>query len=440
MPTHPKPVSRAVGAQLSTDTLAPLDRRWRLRYLLLAPHRLAFFLAAVVLSASAIWWALVQLVGSVALITVPFVIPPVLVHSAVMVFGFMPLFFGGFMFTAVPKWLRMPPPANRQLLVPWLLQTVGWLLWLLGAHLQVWLAALGLVFVCVGLLRITHLFLQLIIKSAEGDRLHAKALCLALAVGCVSLSGVLLGVALRAFWLAQAFVLTGLWGFVLVVYITVAHRMIPFFTSSAMPLGNSRRPFWALHLMWMLAAMEMLAVWIELGASLRGLLPPSWLIGRGIFELLVGGILLWLSAVWGALQSLKNRLLAMLHIGFLWLGLAVALSGFSQLLSWQQGTPVLRLGALHALTMGCLASLMLAMVTRISCAHTGRALVADQLVWRLFLGLQVATLLRILATIPSGFAAWLLLLAAVLWVMTVGIWSARLADWYARLRADGRAG
>jgi uncharacterized protein involved in response to NO len=35
--------------------------------------------------------------------------------------------------------------------------------------------------------------------------------------------------------LARVWVFTGLWGFVVVVYVTVAHRMIPFFTSSAMP-------------------------------------------------------------------------------------------------------------------------------------------------------------------------------------------------------------
>jgi uncharacterized protein involved in response to NO len=37
-----------------------LDKRWRVRYLMLAPHRLGFFLAMVVLVASGGWWALVQ--------------------------------------------------------------------------------------------------------------------------------------------------------------------------------------------------------------------------------------------------------------------------------------------------------------------------------------------------------------------------------------------
>ena len=93
--------------------------------------------------------------------------------------------------------------------------------------------------------------------------------------------------------------------------------------------------------------------------------------------------------------------------------------------------------------MGCLASLMLAMVTRVSCGHGGRALVADRIAWSLFWLLQVATVLRILAAVPGidGPAwAWLLPVAAVLWALVMGAWGIRLARWYGRLRADGRPG
>ena len=86
---------------------------------------------------------------------------------------------------------------------------------------------------------------------------------------------------------------------------------------------------------------------------------------------------MWLALRWGLVQSLKIRLLAMLHIGFVWLGLAFVLGGASQWLGLVSGAPVLGLGALHALSMGCLGSLMLAMVTRVSCGHSGHALVAD---------------------------------------------------------------
>jgi uncharacterized protein involved in response to NO len=167
---------------------------------------------------------------------------------------------------------------------------------------------------------------------------------------------------------------------------------------------------------------------------------PVWMLARGTFELLAGGILLWLAQVWGLMQSLKNRLLTMLHIGFLWLGLALVLGGVAQLLGLLQDTPVLSLGSLHALTMGCLSSLMLAMVTRVSCGHSGRAQVADRIVWTLFWLVQLTTLLRITAAAQSGWASWLLLPTAVLWAGTMGVWGVRLANWYGRLRPDGRPG
>jgi uncharacterized protein involved in response to NO len=188
------------------------------------------------------------------------------------------------------------------------------------------------------------------------------------------------------------------------------------------------------------AAFEAAAVWVEFEGPLRGPVAPAWMLLRGVLELGVGAVLLWLAGVWGLVQSLKNRLLAMLHIGFLWLGLSFVLAGAAQLLGLVQGAPYLALGALHALTMGCLGSLMLAMVTRVSCGHSGRALVADSIAWSLFWVLQAATVLRIVATLPTAFSGALLLVAALLWTGTMGVWGMRLGTWYGRLRVDGRPG
>lgn len=432
-------VSWVTQGQSAGQERATPDPRWRARYLLLAPHRLAFFLAMVVLVTSGAWWALVQLDRVSGLLALPYALSPSLAHGTVMTFGFMPLFFSGFLFTAGPKWLGLRPLAARQLLAPLLLLAAGWLLWLAGAHLQALLALAGLLMALAGLAWLTALFWRLIRRSRMPDRLHARTIGVACLVGCLSLAGLALSLVLDAPAVALAFVFTGLWGFVVVVFVSVAHRMIPFFTSSAMPGMAAWQPFWVLWLMLAAAAGEVLAVWLELAGPLPGPLAAAWLLTRGSAELAVGVVLLWLAAVWGLVQSLKNRLLAMLHIGFMWLGLALLLGGISQLLSRLQGTPVLALGALHALTMGCLASLMLAMVTRVSCGHSGRALVADRLVWSLFWLLQGATLLRIAAAAQSALGG-LLLPAALLWVGVMALWSVRLIGWHGRLRADGRPG
>ena len=424
----------------SASERAMVDRRWRASHLLLAPHRLGFFLAMVVLVLAALWWALVQLDRVSAALSLPYAISPSLVHGTVMTFGFIPLFFSGFLFTAGPKWLGVAPLAPRQLLAPLLLQATGWVLWLVGAHLNGLLALTGLVLACAGLVWVTALFWSMIRRSQAEDQVHARTVGVACIVGCLSLLGVALSLLLGAAAVSRAFLLTGLWGFIVVVYLSVAHRMIPFFTSGALPLIHAWRPFWVLWLMLAVAAFEVAAIWVEFDGPPAGGAGTVWIVARGAFELLAGGVLLWLAMVWGLVQSFKNRLLAMLHIGFLWLGVALLLGAVSQGLSLLQGGPVLALGSLHALTMGCLASLMLAMVTRVSCGHSGRALVADKIAWSLFWLLQVATLLRVAGAAQSALAGWLLLLAALLWAGVMGVWGVRLGVWYGRLRTDGRPG
>ena len=119
---------------------------------------------------------------------------------------------------------------------------------------------------------------------------------------------------------------------------------------------------------------------------------------------------------------------------------ALVLAGLARGLALIEGMPALGLGALHALTMGCLGSLMLAMVTRVSCGHSGRAQVADSVAWSLFWLLQLATLLRIAASVPGRLSTALLLGAALLWAAVVAVWGVRLGSWYGRLRPDGRPG
>ena len=443
-PTIPLKVA---SGKPSKEALAQLDKHWRVQYLMLAPHRLSFFLAMVVLVASALWWGAVQVDRATGWLGLPYAsgyaVSPTLVHSAVMVLGFIPLYFAGFLFTAGPKWLGVDPLPVSAVRPPLFLQALGWLLWLAGAHLHAALALAGLALACAGLAWMTVQFWGRVRLSQAEDQLHARVIGFACVLGTLSAAGVWVAMLLQAHALARVWVFCALWGFVVVVYVTVAHRMIPFFTSSAMPLVQAWRPFWVLWLMLAAAGMQVLAAWLEWGGIAASPAGPAWAVVHGTLQVLVGGVLVWLAWVWGLVQSLKNKLLAMLHIGFLWLGVAFLLGGLAQWLAVGMGVASLGLGALHALSMGCLASLMLAMVTRVSCGHGGRALVADRIVWSLFCLLQLATLLRIAATLPvwpAGALPWLLLASASVWLITMGVWGGRLARWYGRLRPDGRPG
>lgn len=415
------------------------DEGWRVQRLLLAPHRLGFSLAVLLLCTAALWWAVVLLDRATGVLALPLAVSPSLGHAAVMTWGFLPLFFAGFLFTAGPKWLGVAAPHARSLVAPLLWQAAGWLVWLAGIHLSEHVAVAGAGLALMGLAWVVARFWALVQASTLSDRVHARLVALAGALGVASLALMAGALAWGAIDLARAAVLTALWGFIVPTFVAVAHRMIPFFTSSAVPMVHAWRPFWVLWLLLAAAGMEVVAVWWQWLGWPDGTWGQSLRLTLGTLELVAGAVVLWLGVVWGLVQSLKVRLLAMLHLGFVWLGLAFLLAGATQWMSFLQGTPVLGLGALHALTMGCLGSLLLAMVTRVSCGHSGRTLVADNLVWALFWGLQLATVLRIAGSVQAA-PLTLMWLAALLWAAVVTVWGLRMAGWYGRPRSDGRPG
>jgi uncharacterized protein involved in response to NO len=79
------------------------------------------------------------------------------------------------------------------------------------------------------------------------------------------------------------------------------------------------------------------------------------------------------------------------------------------------------------------------MVTRVSIGHSGRPLVADNVAWAAFWGLQIAVVLRIYGALP-GAPGELMAAVALLWLVALAAWGLRLLGWYGRPRADGQAG
>lgn len=407
---------------------------WSLSNVMRAPHRLGFLLGLGVLLAASAWWGIVLIAMYGTGTALPYAVPSVVTHAMVMVFGFMPLLFSGFLFTAGPKWLNVRPPSAQDIAPMLSLQAVGWLLWMVAGHLSKTLALVGAVWAWIGLVWMYKLWFRLLGASRQSDRVHAKLVAVAGALGGLTLAAALWCVYADNAMAAINWILCGLWGFISLTFIAVIHRMVPFFTSNAVPLVDAWRPFWVLWLMVALAVFEACAVWVAAYADGNHV----WLAFRAVVELVAGGLLLWLAVRWGMVQSLKIRLLAMLHIGFVWLSLSILLSAVVALLEWGGTNPTYQMGVLHAVTMGFLGSLIVAMVTRVSCGHSGRKLLADNLVWGTFWALQLATVLRIGAAF--GFTPVLLLAALTVWLLALLPWALRLCGWYGVPRVDGKEG
>jgi uncharacterized protein involved in response to NO len=397
---------------------------WRWRHLLDAPHRLGFFLAMVVLGASGLWWAAVQLQRSGVIPAVPMALSPSLVHAAAMTFGFFPLFFAGFLFTAGPRWLHVRGPSARDLLPALAAQAGGWVAWLAGSHVHPMFAIAGLALAASGLLRVTQLLWRLIRASTDADRVHPIVIAGALTVGCACIAATALALLLDADTTARRCVLTGLWGCVAVVFVTAGHRMIPFFTAAPGTLLEARSDWWALALLVGIALLEALAVWAP---DVRW-----WLLARALVELAAGGVLSWSAFAWGLVGRLGNRLMRMFHTGLVWIAVGLLLQGVGALAAWRSGVAVLPLAALHAFAMGGFGSLMLAMVTRVSAAHGGLPVAADHFAWALFWLLQSAAVLRIAATWPGAPTQSLLTAAALAWAGLVLAWGVRYGSGYGR--------
>jgi uncharacterized protein involved in response to NO len=99
------------------------------------------------------------------------------------------------------------------------------------------------------------------------------------------------------------------------------------------------------------------------------------------------------------------------------------------------------LAPLHALTIGCFATLMVGMATRVTLGHSGLPMKVDMTIKLMFAGMQLAAVLRVLADmLPAQSRLWLYFAAAAAWLACLLPWVLRYLPVYWRPRADGRAG
>ena len=389
-----------------------------------------------------VWWAALLVAPQLGA-SVHTSMPPMMVHGFTFAAGFMPLFMTGFLFTAGPRWLDVPAPSARVLKWPVLLHVAGVVLLVVGALFDSGITAFGALLLAMAWTTVGVGFAGLIRASRARDKLHAKCVLVfwIIGIGCAMLFAA--GLAIRHLPAVATALWLMLFGFITPIYATVAHRVLPFFTSNAVTQFVPWKPNWALGLL--LFALLVFGA-LQLGTRLDLMTAPqtAWLTLCAVGP--AAAALALLAVRWGLLQSLRGpslRLLAMLHLSFVWSVIALLLAvADALLLLLANGDIQIRLGyaPLHALTMGFLGGLLFAMATRVICGHGGIPVVADRFVWALFWVLQAATLLRLVASMWPGYAAPLSAAAALTWSVVWVVWAGRYLPVLVRPRRDGRPG
>ena len=392
-----------------------------------APHRLMFFIGAGNLLLAMAWWgAWLAAQRWPGLMQVPQAAAyPGWLHAFVMQYQVLPSFFFGFLLTVFPRWLGLPDIPR------WRYVPVG--VGMFGGQAAMLLGALGLeVALLIGLFMtlagwISGVWILARLLLAERGRTwHARSCLAAMLLG---LAGVLcFGAFLMTgspWWVMLAIKL-GTFGLLLPVYLTVAHRMFPFFAGNAVPGYIAWRPMWVLAAVWALAMAHLVLELLHAYAWL-------WLVDLPMLALAIGVLWRW----WPRGQA--PGLLSVLFVGLLWWPVTFALFSAQSLVYLFTDAFVFGRAPAHALFIGVFGSLLVAMVSRVTQGHSGRPLRMYGLTWFAFVGIQVATVLRIVAELLPDRLLWQAL-SALAWLLALAPWVARIGTIYLSPRADGKPG
>lgn len=183
----------------------------------------------------------------------------------------------------------------------------------------------------------------------------------------------------------------------------VGGRIIPNFTRNW--LAKTRRdvapptPLSRLDLACLSATVIGLVAWVAAPAS------------TALVQVAAGAAVLVRLSRWRGLRTLREPLLVVLHLGYAWLGVGLVLLG----LDLASGT------ALHALSVGAVGTMTLAVMTRASLGHSGRPLRAGAGTTAIYALITLAALLRVLAPYLGGVMA--MSLAGLAWTAAFGLFA-----------------
>lgn len=329
-------------------------------------------------------------------------------HGHEMLFGFVGAAIGGFLLTAVSNWTGRPPVSGAPLAV----------------LMACWLAArvvaferFGLPPLAVMLIEAAYFALLTILMGREvwlGQNLRNMKIVGILAAFTLLNLLFHVGAVFETAWRPEEIAIRGAFLLVCILITVIAGRIIPAFTGNwlrrrygsdtSVPPG-----FGNVDLLVVVATVLTAFAW--------ALWPASTV--TGCLALATGCLHVLRVARWKPHRALPDPLLIVLHVGYAWLGVGLALLGLGILLPHVPPS-----AGIHAIGVGAMATLILAVASRAALGHTNRPLIAGPLLSMAYLAVNAAAIVRVLVSLVGMD---LLVVAGALWVLAFALFSIRFA-------------
>lgn len=347
-------------------------------------------------------WACVVVPTSVGFISgaveLPTAFPPLIWHVHEMVFGYGSAVVAGFLLTAIPNWTGRMPLQGGPL-------AALLLAWLFGRFAVLYSLYLGTSVAAVVDLIFPVVFLAVVVREIIAGR-NWRNLPM---VG--ALLSLLIGNAVTHYDAVRFGDIGGRLGVatLLMLISLIGGRIVPSFTRNWLVKQDPNSKLPASFSIVDQAALAMTVIALFVWTIAPESEATSWLA-------LGAGVALALRLLrWRGENILSEPLLWVLHLGYGWLAiglLILALNGFTPLLP-----PT---SVIHALTVGAIGTMTLAVMTRASLGHTGRALVAGPRTTMIYILITAAAILRLFAPLFGAYYLVGLTLAVVSWCGAFG--------------------
>ena len=343
-------------------------------------------------------------------------LPPQLWHGHEMIYGFVAAAVAGFLLTAVPSWTGARGFAGAPLIGLVILWIAGRVAFVAAPSLPVWLiAALELSF-------LPALAAMLALPLLRARNRNTPMLLVLGVLWLVDVAFVI-AVASANIELAQQALRLAV-DFILILITIVGGRIVPAFTANALRQRGIAADVTSRAWLepWVIATMIAIAI--------ADAVAPDSKLSAALAAVAALAQALRLSA-WRGLKSLREPIVWVLHAGYAWLPIGLALKA-----NWLLGGAPWASHWLHAFTMGAFGSMILAVMTRAALGHTGRPLTVVKPIALAYLVLSAAAVVRVfgpaiptleyLITVRLAGALWEAAFALYVVVYAPILWSPRL--------------